>query len=482
MRPRVEVKYTAPPTLAAFLDSNAFVRCVMGPVGSGKSSSCVLEILRRAKEQRKSPDGIRRTRFAVIRNTYGQLRDTTRKTFEEWIPADLGKWNEQQFSFRMRFSDVDCEILFRALDRPEDVKKLLSLDLTGAYVNEAREISQYVFEVLQTRVGRFPSKVQGGASWFGIWMDSNPWHTGHWCHKLFSSSDLDVRRQFRLYRQPGGRSASAENFSNLPTDYYQRLCIGKDSDWIRVYVDGEEASSDIGSIFGDAMEEVALRGGVGEFEHAQDGIFTSWDLGKTDSTAIWFWRPNVNGVDLIDHYENHGKGLEHFFGVVDAKPYQYVKHWLPHDANQHTLATQLSVLDQCRNHWGMGKVAIGPSMGIIDGIQAGRWLLEQPGTRIHTRCSAVAEPGDADGIEALREYRYEWDEIERVFSRRPLHNWASHTGDAFRYCAVVTKVSELITRKPKPATPKPVAVPVDRAYNLEQLFVDNESRRRTGRI
>ena len=129
------VTYTAPATLSRFLDSDAFVRCVIGPVGSGKSSVSVMEILIRAAAQAKGPDGKRRTRFAVIRNTYSQLRDTTRKTFEEWIPSELGTWNEQSFSFTIQKGDIDCEVLFRALDRPEDVKKLLSLELTGAYIN-----------------------------------------------------------------------------------------------------------------------------------------------------------------------------------------------------------------------------------------------------------------------------------------------------------------------------------------------------------
>ena len=81
------IKYDAPPTLSEFLDSNAFIRCCIGPVGSGKSSVCVMEILRRACEQAKGLDGVRHTRFVVVRNSYRELRDTTRKTFEAWIPA-----------------------------------------------------------------------------------------------------------------------------------------------------------------------------------------------------------------------------------------------------------------------------------------------------------------------------------------------------------------------------------------------------------
>lgn len=458
--PRLE-----PPTLKRFAKSDAFVRFVVGPVGSGKSTRCLREIVRRAMRQKRGPDGIRRTRFAIIRNTYGQLRDTTRKTFEQWIPAWMGEWHEQSFTFHMRFDDVDCEVLFRALDRPEDVRKLLSLELTGAYLNEAREIPKHVLDVLETRVGRYPSKAQGGASWFGIWADTNPWHGGHWGAKLFAKN----LPGYELYRQPGGRSAKAENVENLPDSYYDRLCVGKSADYVRVYADGEDADSDVGSIWGGWIAALQKRGGICAFDHATDRVYTSWDLGRADSTAIWFWRINLHGVpDIIDHYENAGQGLSHFFGVVDGKGYQYAKHLLPHDAKVKTLATQRSVLEQCVDHWGLDKVARTPELSVEDGIEAARWLLEQP-IQIHERCDVPARL-EHSGLEALREYRYEWDEENQCFKRTPLHNWASHTADAFRYVACAVKAAQL-EETPKPE-PKKRHAPVDRGITLDAAWSD----------
>ncbi|HLN78420.1 MAG TPA: phage terminase large subunit, partial [Nocardioidaceae bacterium] len=233
---KVEVRYDAPPTMAAFLASQAFVRCAMGPVGSGKSSACCIEILRRAAEQAKGPDGIRRTRFAIIRNAYPELRDTTRKTFEQWIPESLGKWHEAEFLFELKYADVHSEILFRALDRPDDVRKLLSLELTGAYINESKEVPRAVFDMLTGRVGRYPSKIQGGPSWFGIWMDTNPPDSDHWIYRLFEETRPPG---MELFRQPSGLSPEAENVENLPQGYYERLCAGKTDDFINVYVKGQ---------------------------------------------------------------------------------------------------------------------------------------------------------------------------------------------------------------------------------------------------
>jgi hypothetical protein len=464
------IRYNAPRTLSRFLDSNAFVRCIVGPVGSGKSTVCVLEILIRALAQEPGPDGVRRTRFAIIRNTYSQLRDTTRKTFEQWIPQAWGVWHEQAFTFTMdrKMPDgtrVNCEVLFRALDRPEDVKKLLSLELTGAYVNESREIPKHVLDVLETRAGRYPSKAQGGATWFGIWMDTNPWHSGHWAAKLFAKG----LSGYTLFRQPGGRDAKAENVSNLPGGYYERLCIGKDSEWISVYVDGQDAAGDVGSIWGAWIAGLRQRGGICAFDHPMDDIFTSWDLGRSDSTAIWFWRVNLHGVpDVIDHYENHGQGLSHFFDVVDSKPYKYVKHWLPHDARAKTLATQQSVLEQCIDHWGKGMVEICPELTVQDGIHAVRWMLEQK-MQIHERCT-VAGRLEHSGVDALEEYRREWDETTQAYSNNPLHNWASHSADGFRYMGLVVKHTAAVTRK-RDERPRPPAA------SLAKMFEDQERER-----
>lgn len=456
----MNVAYEAPPTLRRFMRSSDFVRCAVGPVGGGKSSACVMEILARACGQAPGPDGVRRTRFAVIRNTYSQLRDTTRKTFEQWFNAgDYGKWHEQSFTYTLKFpkrksdgTSLECEVLFRALDRPEDVKKLLSLELTGAYINEAREIPKSVLEVLETRVGRYPSKVQGGCTWFGIWMDTNPWHGGHWASRL-----LGRVPGYSVFRQPSGLSDEAENTENLPSGYYQRLCAGKDQAWVDVYVRGLDATHDEGSVYGRLLDDVTVE----PFGHEPDGIYTTFDLGYSDSTAIWFWRLSASGVDFVDHYESHGQPMSHYFDVVRNRGYQYMRHYLPHDARARTLATGVSIMDLATDEW-PGKVAIAPGLSIEDGIAAARWLLEQK-PRFHGRA--------AEGLEALRAYKYEWDEEARTFSRRPMHDWSSHTADAFRYAATVVKVTKLIDTREPPPKPRPVRAAHE--FTLDELWEDN---------
>lgn len=443
----LEINYEAPPTVARFMDSDAFVRCLVGPLGSGKSSGCIMEIVRRAAEQARSPrDGLRHTRFAVIRNTGPQLQDTTRKTFEQWIPEILGKWKESDFEFHMCFGDVDCEVLFRALDRPADVRKVLSLDLTGAYINEAREIAKEVVDGLQARVGRFPAKKDGGPTWFGIWMDTNPWHVSHWGYKLFKAAPPG----HEVFEQPGGRAANAENVENLPPGYYARLVHGKDSEWVEEYVDGKYPASDKGSVYGDLLGKLEAAGGVSEFDHPNDGVFATFDLGVSDATSIWWWRlTNEKGkrrVDLIDWYEASGEGAAHYFDVLEKRGYRYQKIWLPHDARARTFQTGLSTVQLFDDRF-PDLVAIGPELSIEDGIRAGRWMLEQP-MRIHARCEA--------GLEKLRAYRYMWDEERKVFSKKPLHDFASHTADGYRYIACEVQTSEIMTQPNAPTKKGPM--------------------------
>jgi phage terminase large subunit len=116
---------------------------------------------------------------------------------------------------------------------------------------------------------------------------------------------------------------------------------------------------------------------------------------------------------------------------------------LPHDAVARTLASQVSVLDQLADRFGRGAVAITPRLALLDGIQAGRWLLQQPQTRFHAeKCRA--------GLDAIRQYHYAYDDDNKMYDSKPEHDWSSHTADAFRYAAVVSKLSGIF--KPKPVS------------------------------
>lgn len=223
--------------LERFRKSNAFVRGIRGPIGSGKSTACVIEILRRARLQPPGPDGVRRRRTAIIRNTYPELHTTTIKTWHQWAPSAYGQWQKHgPPTHRLRHDNIDHEVLFLALDSPDDVGKLLSLELSDAWVNEAREVPKGVIDALTGRVGRYPPQMLGGAAQTSVMMDTNAPDTDHWWYRL---AEEQRPAGWEFFAQPPGDSAKAENRANLPPGYYDRIAAGKDADWIKVYVRGE---------------------------------------------------------------------------------------------------------------------------------------------------------------------------------------------------------------------------------------------------
>jgi hypothetical protein len=216
------------------------------------------------------PDGIRKSRWAIIRNTYRELIDTTMQTWFDWFPRDIGHYRamDMKWTLDRKLDDgtqLYLEVLFRALDRPDDIKKLLSLELTGGWINEGREIPKQVLDMLQGRVGRYPAftefdipeevldevymlmdgdctfadlpdRLKAYLPWIGIILDSNPPDSDHWWYTLFEETKPSG---FSLYHQPSAKSDQAENLRNLVPGYYNNIVQGKDQEWINVYVHGQ---------------------------------------------------------------------------------------------------------------------------------------------------------------------------------------------------------------------------------------------------
>lgn len=256
------VHYFPPgPVGKAFIKSDAFVCAIRGPIGSGKSTACVMKLIRNVQKQVRLSDGWIRRRTAIIRNTYPELKTTTIKTWHQWIPQSMGHYRDSGPPTH-RIIDtaqkIDWEVIFVALDRPEDVRKLLSLELSDAWISEAREVPKAILEGLTGRVGRFPRHAEGGCTDPQILMDTNPPDTDHWWYRMAEDprpedveQSAELEQQLRLlgglrpdqalydwFAQPGGEDPGAENLDNLPPGYYLKAKAHKDPEWIKVYVDG----------------------------------------------------------------------------------------------------------------------------------------------------------------------------------------------------------------------------------------------------
>ncbi len=249
------IEYTAPPTCARFQKSEAFGRLIAGPVGSGKTVSCVMELFRRSMAQAKAKDGLRYTRHAIVRQTLKQLKDTVLKDCRSWL-GQLGEWRVSENTFHLNFGDVRSEWIFIPLEDAADQARLLSMQLTGAWLSEAIEMNFDVLAPISGRLGRYPSGDQGVPTWFGMIADTNmpteltPWH----------NFMLNPPSDWQIFIQPSGLSPEAENLNHLvqndqtillPINHPDRLAQGRkyyerfiemhgaDSNWVKRYVHAE---------------------------------------------------------------------------------------------------------------------------------------------------------------------------------------------------------------------------------------------------
>jgi hypothetical protein len=238
------VNFKTPPTVGEFMLDTSFVRLIMGPVGSGKSAGCFMELLRRAYLQEPDTQGVRRTRFAVIRNTLQQLRQTCLADIQLWLSSIAHfKVTDQTIQIRLDMKDgtrVESDWMLIPLDTKQDQQRLLSLNLTGAWVSEFREIPLEIIDALSGRLGRYPSKAIAKPSWFGIIAESNPPdEDSEWYTKL----ELELPPDWKFFKQPGGLTAGAENVENLPDNYYPKLAANNNSDWVDIHVHAKYGKS-----------------------------------------------------------------------------------------------------------------------------------------------------------------------------------------------------------------------------------------------
>jgi hypothetical protein len=199
-----------------------------------------------------------------------------------------------------------------------------------------------------------------------------------------------------------------------------------------------------GSYFGQILNELEEKKHMQEIPREElSRTFTAWDLGMGDSTSIWVAQLVGTEVRLIDYYENHGVGLDHYVKWIKDNDYLKAEHILPHDVRVRELGTGKSRLEMLEDS-GL-EVKIAPRMGLDDGIQAVRRLL--------SRCWFNV-PKVQIGLNCLRNYRRDYDEKRKIFYERPLHDWSSHGSDSFRYLALGLDEGHSTWSKPINSLPK----------------------------
>lgn len=285
----MQINYVASETGKKFHESDKVCRGFMGCVGNGKSVTCIMEALRLSKNQWPNSKGIRKSRGVIVRNTNPELRTTTLNTWKQWIPESISPVIMHPIintCFKQGLADgtsIEMEVYFLAMDVDKDIKKLLSLEATWIFLNEAKQLPYSVVKAARERIGRYPSIIDGYEDVYdngklvyaaprndqgkyepckrkALIMDTNPPEDDHWWYQLAEegclrrSKDKDrakkeTERIFDFFRGPAPLiendgeytpNPDAENIDHLPGgyQYYLDMIAGNSYDHINVMVMG----------------------------------------------------------------------------------------------------------------------------------------------------------------------------------------------------------------------------------------------------
>ena len=154
------IVYNPLPTMKLFHQDNTQIRCLIGSLGSGKTTAACWEVGYYKPRYLRKAYGIDKTKWVVVRNSYRELLDTTFDEFKKWFP--FGEWTASTMTYVLNYPPTkDCrefqvEIILRSCDRPEHMKKFKSMNLTGYWIDESIEVNEEIKKMIKGRLGRFP--------------------------------------------------------------------------------------------------------------------------------------------------------------------------------------------------------------------------------------------------------------------------------------------------------------------------------------
>lgn len=333
---------------------------------------------------------------------------------------------------------VECDVIFLALDQPEDAKKFLSLELTGIYFNEVRELRREIVEAGDGRIGRYPSMKDGGPSWYGIIADTNMPDEDHWLYELAEKSKSPG---WEFYVQPGGvikvngkwqGNPDAENLPNLVPDYYSGQLEGKSEEWVAVHLGAEYGRLPTEGAYY-AAEMMAAERDKRICDVLADPallVHTFWDLGTGPNLVFWAGQGSGGMWRWLQFWEGSVGGLPQAAKFLkeraEEKGWQFGSHVWPHDGTATDPGTGKRRCDVWRE-LGFSEPIVLERTHPGDGIEAVRRLLAM---------SWWDKNGCADGLPHLRRYKRAFSKTRSVFLDYPQHDEHSHGADAKRTAAM----------------------------------------------
>jgi hypothetical protein len=445
-----DIIYSPPDTINEFIkdyrEGELFYDWIVGPVGSGKTTGIFMKLITLSKLQEPGPDGIRHTRAVIVRNTLPQLRDTTLSSWNYWFKAgQAGEWRATEWKFILRFDDVECEVLFRPLDTPDDVSRVLSLEVTFAIVDEFVEIPRPIIDALSARCGRYPSAIMGGCTNWGMWGSSNPSTEDNWWFEYLHDASIHIQpgeasdgaRNARYFLQPSGFTEGAENVENLPgcAAYYTNQAKGKSEAWIKQFLCAEWGYSIAGKAVVPTFKSELHLSQKRLAYNPHLPLIGGFDPGLRNSAMI-FGQEDLDGrLMILGELIAQGYGAERF---IQEKLRPYLKaNFLEAQltiapdpaAASKTPTDERTVVSVFKKYWPCSYETNNRLPLRLDAIEhfTTRLIEGKPALLIDaTMCPVL--------VRALKGgWRYKLDKNEQVKADEPDKNAYSHPGDAFGY-------------------------------------------------
>lgn len=369
----------------------------------------------------------RRLRIACARETMKSIEDSVHKLLVDQIATmDLGGFylplkryirgrNGTTFSYHgLRDKSV------------HNIKSLESADIL--WVEEAQNVSKKSWNIVEPTIRKAGSE---------IWVSFNP-----------ELETDETYQRFVVHPPPGCVTVKTTYRDNpfLSAESKRTIAHMKatDPDEFEHVYEGVCRAAVAGAIYKEQLTAAEKENRITRVPYdAVKPVDTFWDLGFGDNTCIWFVQSLGSEFRVIDFVSDSLKDLSFYLKELAARPYLYGTHYLPHDAQNRTLAAGGRSIQQMVEGAGH-RVRISPKVSVADGIAAAR--------SIFNRCWFDRDRC-ADGIQALKHYCYEFDEALGTFKKEPKHDWASHPADGFRGMAVTIREPE--RQKQQNAAPPP---------------------------
>ena len=416
----------------------------------GKTVACIQDLLIEAMSLELQP-GWAPGKFAYVGPYLGQAKEVAWEYLKRFSEPIITNKNEGELW--VEIAPTNARIRIHGADNPD---RLRGAYLDGVILDEFADMRPSVYgsivrPMLADRLGwaTFIGTPKGRNEFFKVWQKAQG--DPDWYSAAFRASETGLIDAQELID-------AAKDMT--PEEYAQEWECSFDA-------------SIIGAYYGKEIAEAERAGRICQVPVVPGAVIqTAWDLGIGDSTVIWVFQVVRGEVRVLDVYCNNGYGLEHYVEWLAKRGWQRedTVHWLPHDAKVRELISGKSRVEYLHETLGL-KVEIVPEHKIDDGINALRILFPTIFWNVET-CG--------EGIEALRQYRAEFDEKKKAFATSPRHDWTSHWADAARYMAVAARS---IAPKPKPKSELPIGLPLNR-LTMDQLheLEDHERSDRRERL